>query len=276
MPTVSNDGVGIHYEVTGDGPPVVLLHSFLCSGTMWREQVKPLARHWRVINIDARGHGRSGRVERPFTLYDMVDDSTAVLDDAEIERAVWVGLSIGGMVALRAALRTPDRVAGLILIDTDAGVESGFKRVKYRALRAAARVFGIRPLVPQIRRQMFGSTTRKQRPEMVAEWSRRFAEADLPSMLRTLDALLDRDDLGPELSRIDVPTLVLVGAEDVALPPARSRAIAARLPNGTCREIPTAGHLSALERPEAVTAAIEAFLHKVYGSTGSDFHSEHA
>ena len=275
MPTVSNAGIEIHYHVMGDGSAVVLLHSFLCSGDMWREQVGPLSRGWRVINIDVRGHGRSGLVDGSFSLYDMVDDACAVLDAAGIERAVWAGLSVGGMVALRAALRVPDRVAGLILIDTDAGPESGFKRVKYRLLRAAAQIWGVRPLVPQIRKVMFGPTSRKQRPELVAEWSRRFAEVDVPSMLRMLDALLERDDVRPELGRIDVPALVLVGAEDTTLPPERSRHIAERLPSASYQEILASGHLSALERPDAVTGAMTAFLRTVYGPPGSETQSGH-
>jgi len=266
MPAVCSHGIDIHYEVTGSGGPVILLHSFLCSGEMWREQVEPLAEKWQVINVDARGHGSSGPVLEPFSIYDMVDDATAVLDAAGVQRAVWAGLSIGGMVGLRAALREPDRVAGLALLDTDAGTEPFWRRIEYRALGTVTATLGTRFVARQIVRRMFGPTTRRQQPDLVSEWSQRFVDAHVPSMLNTLRALLERDDLAPHLSSIELPALVLVGDEDAALPPDRARALAAALPQATYREVPGAGHLSALERPDTVTSTLQAYLDEVYSS----------
>ena len=94
MPTVESDGLEIYYEVHGSGPPLILLHSFLCSGEMWREQLEPLASHFRVVNVDLRGHGRSQTLDREPDLYALVEDAIAVLDALEIERATWMGLSI--------------------------------------------------------------------------------------------------------------------------------------------------------------------------------------
>ena len=133
MALVHNQGLPIFFEDVGEGPPIVLGHSFLCSGKMWREQVPVLATHYRALNLDFRGHGRSGEVTESFTLYDAVADVVAVLDELGIEKAVWCGLSIGGMVALRAALTCPERVDRLILLDTDAGSENPLK--KCRALK---------------------------------------------------------------------------------------------------------------------------------------------
>lgn len=158
MTIVQNRGIEIFFEDSGAGPPVVLGHSFLCSGKMWREQVPALAAKFRVINPDLRGHGRSGHVARPFSLYDALSDVIAVLDQLGIERASWCGLSIGGMVALRAALARPDRVAGLILLDTDAGAETAPRKLKYHAMGAGVRVIGLRPFLPSITRLMFGAT----------------------------------------------------------------------------------------------------------------------
>lgn len=239
---------------------MVLLHSFLCSGRMWEHQVEPLAERQTVINIDVRGHGRSGVIERPMTLYDLVDDVLAVLDELGIERAAWAGLSIGGMIALRAALRTPERVSSLLLLDTDSGPEKSAIRMKYRALGLIARVFGLGPVRPQIARLMFGSTTHREQPELVAEWAEIFSSVHIPSILLMLESLVRRDDLRPHLGEIDAPALVLVGSEDRSLPPDRSRTLAAALPRAELVEIEGAGHLSALERPVEVTAAMTRFL----------------
>ncbi|MDN3556838.1 alpha/beta fold hydrolase [Halomonas maura] len=260
MTVVDHQGIRIAFEDSGAGLPIVLGHGFLCSGKMWREQVPVLAEHYRVINPDLRGHGRSGHISEPFTLYDAVSDVIAVLDELGIERAIWCGLSIGGMVALRGALSHPDRVAGLILMDTDAGAETAWHRVKYRAMGATARAFGFRPLLPSIAKLMFGATTRRENRALVSEWMARVAENHVPSMLLGLDALIKRDSVLDRLEEIRVPALVLVGEEDRSLPVALSRRIHERLPDSTLTVIPRAGHLVALEQPAQVNEAMARFL----------------
>ena len=260
MPVVQHRDVAIYFEDSGAGPPIVLGHSFLCSGAMWHAQVTSLRATFRVINPDLRGHGRSGPVTRPFSLYDALSDVLAVLDQLGIERATWCGLSIGGMVALRAALTCPERVAGLILLDTDAGPETRLRTLKYRAMGAGARVLGLRPFLPSIVRLMFGATTRRHNPQLVSDWTRRFAAVHVPSALRCLDALLRRDSLLERLDQVRAPSLVLVGEEDRSLPPPLARRMHDRLPQSSFGLIPAAGHLSALEQPVSVNAALLGFL----------------
>lgn len=260
MPSIDRDGVKIHFEDAGSGPPVLLGHSFLCSSEMWAPQVPVLAERYRVINIDERGHGLSGNLTEPFDLYDMVDDVVAVLDHLGIERAVWAGLSIGGMVAMRAAMTIPERVSGLLLLDTHAGAETSFKKLKYGAMALGVRTVGVRPFLGPISKLMFGKTTRKEKTELVAAWKDRFASTDVPSMLLGLGALVRRDSVVRGLGSVDVPASVIVGDEDASLPPPLSREIADALPNASLVMIPEAGHLSALEKPEEVTEAMLGFL----------------
>jgi pimeloyl-ACP methyl ester carboxylesterase len=260
MPSIERNGVKIHFEDVGLGPPVVLGHSFLCSGEMWSPQVPVLAKRHRVINIDERGHGQSANLTEAFDLYDMVDDVLAVLDHLEIESAVWAGLSIGGMVAMRAAITVPNRVAGLILVDTHAGPESLYKKIKYRAMALGVRTIGVQPFLPAISKLMFGVTTRRRNPDLVTAWKVRFASVDVPSMLLGLDALVRRDSVVDKLRSVVAPSRVIVGDEDGSLPPVLSREIASALPNASLVVVPEAGHLSALEKPEAVTEAMLGFL----------------
>lgn len=250
----------IFFDDVGSGAPVVLGHSFLCTGEMWREQIRVLANKYRIINPDLRGHGRSGPVYRPFSLYDAVEDVIAVLDLLRIERAVWCGLSIGGMVAIRAALTHPDRVAALILLDSDAGSETLLRKLKYWAMGLGTRTIGIRPFLSAIARLMFGSTTRRQNPTLVKEWRSVFASVDVPSALNCLDALIDRDSVVPRLPEIKVPSLVMVGEEDRSLPPALARRLHEGLRDSTLKVVRGAGHLSALEQPTLVNEAITGFL----------------
>lgn len=260
MPFVENQGLPIFFEDIGAGPPVVLGHSFLCSGKMWQGQGPVLSRRFRVINPDLRGHGRSGPVAKPFSLYNAVSDVVAVLDELGIEKAVWCGLSIGGMVALRAALSCPERVAALVLLDTDAGAERPVKKVKYRAMGAGTRLLGVRPFLPSIARLMFGATTRRRNPALVTEWKKEVAALHIPSVLHVLAALVKRDSVVARLDQIGVPALVLVGGEDRALPPALSRRIHRGLRQSTLIELPGVGHLSALEEPARVTETVLRFL----------------
>jgi len=264
MPEVSRNGVRIYFEDVGVGPPVVLGHSLLCSGEMWGPQVPVLAESFRVVNVDQRGHGRSGRLTEPFDVYDMVKDVVAVLDELAIDHAVWAGLSIGGMVAMRAAITIPDRVSGLILVDTHAGAETNYKKFKYRAMGTGAKILGTRPFLPAIVPLMFGRSTRRLKPDLVDDWRKKFASVHLPSLNLTVDALAGRDTVIDKIGELRMPTLVIVGEEDASLPVACSREIADAIPDASLVVIPGAGHLSSLEQPEAVTAAMMEFLDEVY------------
>ncbi|WP_158294566.1 alpha/beta fold hydrolase [Halomonas urmiana] len=260
MSVIDHQGVAIAYEEAGTGLPIVLVHSFLGSGEIWRAQVPVLAAQHRVINVDLRGHGGSGHLTEPFTLYDAVDDVIVVLDALGIQRAVWCGLSMGGMVALRAAIQHPQRVAGLILMDTDAGAESVWHKVKYRAMGGAVSAFGVRPLLPFVTRLMFGAATRRDNPALVSETRAMMGRNHVPSALKCLAALMRRDSVVGRLHEIDVPALVVVGEEDRMLPPSLSRRIQAELPDARLTTIPDAGHMTPIEQPERVNAAVLAFL----------------
>lgn len=260
MPAVDREGTRIHFSETGTGLPLVLLHGFLCSGDMWREQVPRLSQHGRVVNVDLRGHGHSGPVTGLIDLYDLVDDVVEMLNSLAIERAVWAGLSIGGMIALRAALRVPERVDALMLLDTHAGTETFFNRIKYTAMGRAARYLGIAPFVPIITRLMFGPTTRREKADLVAEWEERFRGVHLPSMLHYLRCLMHRDSVVDRLAKIEVPALVIVGQEDQTLPAKFSEEIASGLPQSQLVTVPAAGHVSALEQPRFVTDEMCRFI----------------
>ena len=250
----------IYFEDTGEGLPIILGHSFLCTGAMWAGQVNGLADRYRLINVDFRGHGRSGPADRLFTLHDAVDDAVSVLDQLGIEKAVWCGLSIGGMVALRAAVSTPERVDKLIIMDSDAGQERLGRRIRYRLMGAAVRRVGPGPFLSEISRLMFGASTRRDKPDLVEEWRDIFANVDIPSTIMCLDSLVNRDSMLEALQGVDIPSLIMVGAEDASLPPAVSMKIHKALPNSEYVEIPRAGHLSALEQPEFVNREIVRFL----------------
>lgn len=260
MPHIERHRQRIFYEEVGSGPAIVLGHSLLCSGEMWTHQVPKLAESYRVVNIDYRGHGQSGTVERDFTLSDLVDDTVAVLDELEIDTAIWAGLSTGGMVALRAALDLPERVRAILVADASAASEPYYPKLKYRALGLGARLVGLRPFVPAVAPIMFGETTLREKRQIIDEWVPNFLSIDLPSILRGLEAVVTRDSLVKDLGKIKMPTLVMVGNEDRAQPVFRSQEIAEGIAGSRLEIIPRAGHLSALEQPERVTEVMLDFF----------------
>ena len=260
MPTVTRDGIALHYEVAGAGPAIVLTHSFLCDGSLFGEQLTALARSHRVINVDLRGHGRSGPSDSPFTIYDLVADVLAVLDAERVDSAVWMGVSIGGFLSLRAALTHPGRVRALVLLDSDAGTESAWKKLKYAALKRLLRALGPRRIVPAVMPIMLGRTTLRSRPELRERYRRLFLDVRVGSVCRGIEAITARDDVLLRLGEIRVPALVVVGDEDRALPVWRSRRIADGIAGAQLVVVAHAGHLAAAENPAAVTAAVTAFL----------------
>jgi len=274
MRTLERAGARIGYEVAGEGPAVVLGHSLLCDGRMWDAVAPVLARRYRVINIDARGHrastwpGSPGSPGSPgpFTLDDLAEDWRAILDAERVDRAALCGLSMGGMTAMRLALAAPERVAALALLDTSADAEAAVKRLQYRLLAEIFKAFGnlAGPLEAPLRRIMFGVSTRADKPGVVARELGRMREQDARQIYHATRAVFDRPSIFGRLGAIRCPTLVMVGEEDVATPPDRARRIAGAIPGARLEVIPRAGHLTTVEQPEAVTAILLAFLERAF------------
>lgn len=252
----------LYVDVRGDGPAIVLWHSVLVDGGMWSTIPEQLSRAFRVVNIDGPGHGRSSKIREPYTLDDCVDAALDVLDACGIARGVWCGLSWGGMVGMRLALRAPERLAGLVLVDSNADAEVKEKLPSYRVMAMISRFLGPIPMIKDRIEPIFFSprTLRENRP-IVDAFRRGVTSMDRDSIRHVIDAvILDRADIRPKLADIRTPTLVIVGADDHATPRQRSEDIVARIRGARLVVIPNAGHLSAWEQPEAVLEALEGFL----------------
>ena len=211
MPALAHRGISLYYEASGNGPPVDLTHSFLCDGTMFRQQAAVFEKKHRVVNIDMRGHGRSGAAEAPFTIYDRVDDVKAVLNAEGIESALWMGLSIGVLLFMCAELTQPWRVKALVLLDADAGPESAWKKPKYQVMKWGLKHLGRCAIPPELLPIMLGRTTLRERAELRAEYANKFLGMRVDSIQPGIDAIIPRDDLLSRLPQNRVPTLVVVG-----------------------------------------------------------------
>jgi len=256
----SIDGSEIAYEVSGAGPALLLLHAFPLGLFMWDEQVEALAPTHRVVRFDARGFGGSAPGRGPLTMERIADDGATLLDLLGIEKAVVGGCSMGGYAALAFVRRHPQRLAGLVLQDTRAGADTAEAKANRAVLAAKVLAEGAPAAVEAFLPKLFGETTQRERPDLVASLRQRILAASPPGIANALHGLAGRADSRETLPTIDVPTLVLVGAEDVLTPPAEAATMAAATQRARLDVIPAAGHLANLENPAAVNAALRAFL----------------
>ena len=242
--------------------PVVLGHGFALDHTLWTPQTRALRTERRVMRWDMPGHGSSSARER-FTFWEVARSVLAHLDAHRLQRFVIGGLSQGGFVALRVALLAPERIAGLILADTEAHRCSDLEAQAYRELFGHLAAVGTSPAhTGQLAAQILGHGPAAE--PVVAQWQQVWADR-LPSAFgHPVDALIERDDLTDRLSEITAPTLLLRGSEDSAIPPERMQFLQQHLPGaGPVHTIHGAAHAPPLTHPEEVTALVRSFLAEI-------------
>lgn len=254
------DGVQIGFDDTGAGTPVLFIHGFPHDRSLWDEQCSALSTHVRCIAPDLRGFGESS-VAGPFSIDQYADDLAALLVHLDVKRAVICGLSMGGYVAMAMWRRHPHMVLALILCDTKAGADTEEGRKKRNDLIALAERDGSDAVAAAQLTGMLGKTTREKRPDIVARTEAMMRRASVAGIVGAVTAMRDRADNKPTLATVTVPTLVLVGEEDVLTPVAEAEGIVAALPSKAKLEVVQgSGHASCMERPAAVTHALADFL----------------
>ncbi len=253
-----------------DDPAIVLLHGLLFDGGMWRKQVEPLSALGRVIVIDGPGHGKSESPPR-FSLEDHADAlAIDAFNELKIKKSIPIGLSWGGMIALRTAIQHPMRVAALAVLDSSAEAESLRDKVKYRAFIAFARRYGIprwfadRELAPL----MFGPRTLAERgPELMTTFTRTVNGFPRDGLARAcLAVVVHRKDVTPKLRGVAAPTLVICGRDDRSTPPQKSQSMTGKIRDARLEWIDQCGHMSAIERPDEVNDLLVPFVRAHAGS----------
>lgn len=256
MPFAVSDGVRIYYETHGAGPALVLVHGSGGNHAIWWQQVPYFARHFTVVLPDLRGFGKSDNAPDGPDAQDFLKDIRAVLDAAEIERAVLLGQSIGALCALRLAVETPERVAGVVLAHSLGGLDDPELRQLAGADRKEAETL---PVIDRLMSKDF----QQRRPELT--WLFRemgtFNQAKMQD-LRNLTAG------GPSVEAVNqsgVPILLLGGANDAVIRPATLRKAHEKLPRSTLTLIPEGPHSLYWECPDLFNCAVHQFLEAVYG-----------
>ena len=262
------DGLTLHVEVAGSGPPVVLVHGFTGTGASWRSLVPVLAPDFTTIAVDLVGHGRSGcpvALDR-YRMRRAVDDLAAFVHALGHERAAWLGYSLGGRVALQVAVHRPDVVSALLL----EGATPGLATAQEREARVAADEVLAQRLVRDGLEAfvdfwqsiaLWDSQRRTLTDEQRAALRRgRLAQnrAGLAGSLRGMGTG-SQEWVGDRLRGIGVPVFLTAGTLDTKFS-AIAREMAEAIPNATMRLIEDAGHAAHLERPDAFNAMVRDFL----------------
>src|SRR6516225_4829138 len=249
MPKIDRDGVKIHYEVHGDGPPLILTHGYSSTSAMWQGQVADLSKHHRLILWDMRGHGHSDYPDDPkaYSEAATVGDIAALLDTVGAKRAIVGGLSLGGYMSLAFYRAHPELVSALLIIDTG----PGFKKDDARA------AWNKRALATADRFEREGLEVLKSASRERSTVSHRDARG---LALAARGMLTQRDARVIEvLPDIKVPSLVVVGADDTPFL-AASDYMAAKIPGAKKAVIPAAGHAVNIDQPQAFIEAVLPFL----------------
>lgn len=257
MPIANINGQSIYFEDSGGaGFPVVFSHGLLMDHAMFMAQVQALSGRYRCIAWDERGHGQTQDAAGPFSYYDSADDLAALLAHLGIQRAVLAGMSQGGYLSLRAALKYPHLVQALILIDTQAQPEDPAKLPGYIQMVEDWAQHGLSDETATIIEHIILGAGFAG----AAEWKAKWKQFRAPNLLQLFHTLGTRDDISNRLAEIQAPALVLHGEADVAIETARARDMANRLPHAELVIIPGAGHAANLTHAEQVNPHIERFL----------------
>jgi 3-oxoadipate enol-lactonase len=245
--TIEVDGVRLAYRVDGPAtaPALVLSNSLDLDRRMWQPQIAALARRFRVVRYDQRGHGRSSVPAGPYTLDRLGGDLLALVDALQVGRAHICGISLGGLVAQWLAVRHPDRVDRVILantgarIGTEAGWDDRIRRVHAGGMEA------IRDLVVG---RFLSAPFRQVHPDIV-RWVGDLLVATAPEGYVATCEALRAAGLRGEVGAIRAPTLVMAGGLDESTPGDHSHALHAAIAGSKLVILPDAAHLSNVEQP---------------------------
>jgi len=257
MPMIDADGCLLNVSVEGrDGGPTLMLSNSLGSTmAMWEPQMKALTQIFRVIRYDRRGHGKSNVPPGPYSMERFGRDVLAILDDLNIAKTHWCGLSMGGMVGQWLGANAPERFGKLVLANTACHYPdptNWLNRIK------AVKEGGIAAVADTVIAGWLTADFREREPQITARMKAMMLASPVEGYLACCEALstLDQRELLP---KIKSPTLVIAGRHDMSTPIAAGEFIRSRIP-GASMTILDAAHISNVEQPHAFTDAVVGFL----------------
>ncbi len=251
-------GGDLHYDRRGSGPAVVFANSLGTDFRLWDGLVAALPGHC-LIRYDMRGHGLSSAPEGDYFMGDLVAEAAALLDHLQVQDCVFVGLSIGGMVAQGLAAERPDLLRGLVLSNTAAKIGTpGMWRGRMETIAKE----GIGALADPILERWFSPRFRRENPTALRGWRNMLTRTPRAGYLGCCAAIAETD-LYESTARLTLPTLAIAGADDGATPPDLVRETADLVRGARFRLIRGAGHLPCVEQPDEYAAILMEFMQEI-------------
>jgi pimeloyl-ACP methyl ester carboxylesterase len=263
MERLRSDDAEIGYEIQGNGPPVVLLHPFPCHHEFWNPVAPALNSRYRLIAPDLRGHGDSEIGEGPALMEKHARDVARVLDAAGASKAAFIVCSIGGYISFEFWRRFRARVSALVICNSRPQADT--PEARSNRLKAAADVLeqGTEPFIESMIPKLMGRTTVGTRPDLV-DGARRMMRKMSPQDVSLIQrGMAERPDSVGDLKTINVPTLIVMGEEDVLSTIADGELMRQSIAGSQLKVVPKAGHYSPWEQPEAVGKILRQFLDDV-------------
>jgi 3-oxoadipate enol-lactonase len=258
---VNVNGFSMAYSHAGQGIPLVFVHGFPLNRQLWQPQLEGLSDVARVIAPDLRGHGDSQAVPGPYTMELFADDLNTFLDALGIrEQIVLCGLSMGGYVVFAFYRKYAHRLRGLILTATRAGADSPAGRAARDQMMDLAREKGVAAIAESMLPKLLAPQTYPSCSDLVEKVRAITLGVSLEGVLGDLAALKERPDSTPTLAQIDVPTIILHGADDQIIPLGEAEVMRDGIRGSKLVVVPEAGHLPGLENPGMFDEAIRDYL----------------
>jgi pimeloyl-ACP methyl ester carboxylesterase len=265
MPFIAINGCDYYYETYGNPlakETIVFSHGLLWSGKMFWKQVEYLKDRYRIITYDHRGQGKSSVTDSGYDIDQLYLDAVALIENLNLGKVHFAGLSMGGFVGLRLAARRPDLLHSLILMETSAEKEPS--TLKYSALVTIVKFLGVKIVTGPVMNIMFGTKFLRDKSRVKEKmfWVKEL-QNNTKTVTRAVNGIITRKGVEEELKNILCPVLVMVGTQDKAAIPAKAEFIHQHIPHSQLRYIEGAGHSSSIEEPEQVNLCIEEFLNNI-------------
>jgi 3-oxoadipate enol-lactonase len=255
MPAVQLNNEELYYELEGNGPPLVLVHSLGTSTALWRDAIAHWKRTHTVLAMDARGHGRSSN-NGGVTIEAIARDLGALVDHLQLGTIDLVGISMGGLIAAHFYTQMPHRVRRIVLADTFAKMPEGEKRTALLKEKLAS--MDMVEFGNEYADQTLLNTSVAAWHDQLAAW---VANTSKAAYIQTVESLFSQT-AAPLMARIAIPALVVIGDQDQRTPLALTQEIVGLVPGATLEIIPRAAHLANLDNPTAFHQVVDQFLQR--------------
>ena len=266
MPYITVNNARIYYEEHGQGKETIVFgHSMLFNLRMFDDQVKFLNSNYRCVLFDFRGQGKSEVTSNGYDLDNLTIDALEFIKALNCNPCHFIGFSMGGMVAMRLAIRHPEVLKSLILIDTSSDPEPSKGHFKNKMMLWVAKYLGLKPLANKILSMFFGPSFMKDpdRKDLRTTWKNHFLANSRTGLVHAVKGVLWREGITSDLSKIKVPTLILWGHHDFLTDKDKAYILHENIDKSELQIVPRAGHMSPVEEPDVVNSLISDFLKNI-------------